>query len=211
LESDGGGVGLRLARDDLDAEALTPDRQLLYGGRAERVAGCEDHAGAGVPELFRELRDRGRLPCAIDSGNQDHGGGMVGPREPDVPSLEHFFQAPFEESAHLFGLRDLFGLPGGFHSVGAVQQGIHGLGAKIGGEEVGFDLVEERLVERPPEHEQALQPLPRLGQGVSEQGPAWLLGFGRPAIVQGDLARALRKLILRGPSGVRRGRIARQR
>ena len=40
---DGGGVGAHLVLDDLDADPLGPDRELVDGRGAERVAGADHH------------------------------------------------------------------------------------------------------------------------------------------------------------------------
>ena len=70
---DAGRVGVRLAGDDLRAEPLAPDRELLDGGGAKRVAGAEDHAFALRLKELGELGDRGRFAGAVDAADHDHG------------------------------------------------------------------------------------------------------------------------------------------
>ena len=70
---DAGRVGVRLAGDDLRAEPIAPNRELLDGGGAERVAGAEDDALALRLEELGELGDRGRFAGAVDAADHDHG------------------------------------------------------------------------------------------------------------------------------------------
>ena len=58
-------------RDHGDAVALAPDRQLLAGRRAERVAGGEQHRQALRLEVLGELADRRGLAGAVDAGQHD--------------------------------------------------------------------------------------------------------------------------------------------
>src|SRR5437773_2489417 len=54
------------------AGALAPDLQLLDRGGAERIAGREHYASAGVAVLLGELADRRRLAAAVDPDDQDY-------------------------------------------------------------------------------------------------------------------------------------------
>ena len=58
------------------AEEVGPDFELLGGARAECVGGRQQYAPAFGLEPLRELRDRRRLPCAVDAKYQNHRRGL---------------------------------------------------------------------------------------------------------------------------------------
>ena len=67
------GIAALLALDDLAAEPLAPDGQLLDGRGPEGVAGGHHHLLAVVLEALGQLGDRGRLARAVDAGDHDDG------------------------------------------------------------------------------------------------------------------------------------------
>ena len=73
LVGDAGRIAPLRAADDLGAEPVGPHRELLDGRRSEGVAGPKHDALAFAGEDPRELRDRRRLPRAVDAGDEDHG------------------------------------------------------------------------------------------------------------------------------------------
>src|SRR3954452_16420138 len=71
---DGGGGAALGVLDEIDADAVAPDGELLDGGGAEGVARRDEDLLAVVLEAVGELGDRGRLARAVDARDQDHGG-----------------------------------------------------------------------------------------------------------------------------------------
>ena len=60
--------------DDVDADALSPNIELLDGGGAKSIAGDEQDFLAGGAVLRRELADRRGLADAVDAQKQDDPG-----------------------------------------------------------------------------------------------------------------------------------------
>ena len=69
---DGRGVAPLPCLDDLDAQSIGPDRELLDGGRAKRVARAEHDLFPLRAEQVGQLGDRRRLARAVDADDQDH-------------------------------------------------------------------------------------------------------------------------------------------
>ena len=67
-----GRVAALLVLDDLAAEPLAPDGQLLDGGRPEGVAGRHHHLLAFFLAAPGQLGDGRRLARAVDAGHHDH-------------------------------------------------------------------------------------------------------------------------------------------
>lgn len=75
--AEGSGVGLVLAADELDADAVCPRGELLDGRGAEGIGGGEED---GVPvglEAMGEFSDGGGFACAVDADEED-GAGAIG-------------------------------------------------------------------------------------------------------------------------------------
>ena len=85
-----GRVGPGRPLDDLAAGAVGPDRELVGGGGAERVASGQEDRVALIFEILRQLGDRGRLARAVDAGDQVDGrrlgGDRKGSRAADLPA-----------------------------------------------------------------------------------------------------------------------------
>jgi hypothetical protein len=60
--------------EELGAEALGPDFELLAGGGAEGVGGAEDDALSFVLPAVGELGDGGGLAGAVDANQEDNVG-----------------------------------------------------------------------------------------------------------------------------------------
>src|SRR6185503_13597938 len=71
VEGDAGSVGARGAGEDLRADAVTPNGQLLDRGGAEGVAGGEHHAETLAPGDGAELSDGGGLAGTIDADDEN--------------------------------------------------------------------------------------------------------------------------------------------
>ena len=72
VEDDGRRIGAFFVAHDLGARALRPDRQLLGGCGAKRVAGDEHDRMPALALLRGELADRRRLAGAVDADDQHH-------------------------------------------------------------------------------------------------------------------------------------------
>ena len=68
-----GRVALGRPGDDLHAQPVGPDRELLDGRGAERVGRAQHDALALRCEHVRQLGDRRGLAGAVDAGHHDHG------------------------------------------------------------------------------------------------------------------------------------------
>src|SRR5512142_66428 len=82
LEADAGGIGSLLAAHHRRAHALRPDLELLARGRAERVAGAEQHRVARLLHLGRELADGRGLAAPVHAHHHDHVRPLRAHREP---------------------------------------------------------------------------------------------------------------------------------
>ena len=85
VEGEARGIGAGRPRDDRGADALAPDRQLLDGRGAERVAGREHDRVALARGDGAELADGRGLARAVDADDEDDEGllGAEGERHLD--------------------------------------------------------------------------------------------------------------------------------
>src|SRR5439155_22861770 len=56
---------------ELGARPLGPDLELLLGRSPERVTGAEEHRSPVLAQRVRELADSRRLPCPVDTDDED--------------------------------------------------------------------------------------------------------------------------------------------
>src|SRR5690606_32805963 len=110
---DGGGVAAGLVLDDLDAEAVGPDRELVDRGGTERVARAEQHRLALVAEVLAQLGDARRLARAVDADDEDHGRTLGRVANRPVGLRPARGDALLEKRQDFLGLADLAGLPAG--------------------------------------------------------------------------------------------------
>ncbi len=89
--------------DDLTADALAPNRQLLDRRRAEGVT-CGHHYFLAVRlEALGQLGDAGRLAGAVDAGHQDHRRPGRVPVEVGPLGRQHLFQLLLDVDFHVAG------------------------------------------------------------------------------------------------------------
>ena len=133
---------------------------MLDRGGAEGVAGRQHHAEPVFLESLRQLADGRRLAGAIDADHQDHEGfaGFVHGQE----LLARFDQL---EQFGLHGGQDLPGFADGLAADAGAQvpDDLQGrLDADIRGDQRGFDLVQQILVDAGTPRQQGAQPLAQL-------------------------------------------------
>ena len=74
VETHRGGIGIRVAADDGNAEAVAPALELLDGGGAEGVGGREADREAAVLEPEAEFCGGGGFSCTIDADDENDEG-----------------------------------------------------------------------------------------------------------------------------------------
>ena len=140
---DGAGIGALPLADDLDAQPLAPDGELLDGGGAEGVAGGEHHPLALLLSAAGELGDRGRLADAVDAHHQgQHGTAAEDARAGHL--VEHVRHLVGEQLAQLGGARRLL-LEGVL--LDALDQLQGGVDPEVGADEHLFEVFERAVVE----------------------------------------------------------------
>src|SRR5262245_17440090 len=72
VKNDSGRIGTRSVLDDVDADALCPNIELLDGRGAKRVAGDEQDLLARLAVLRREFSDRCCLSDPVNAEKQNH-------------------------------------------------------------------------------------------------------------------------------------------
>src|SRR5690606_6824779 len=168
VENDAARVGSVLAGDDVTADALAPDLELLHCGGPEGVPRGEQHLVPFADELRRELADGGRLPGPVHA-HQEHDRRLRAGHDRARAAIDLEDAARFSAE----GLPDL----GGIAQVTAlevfpdpIEDRPCGADAHVGGEEHFLDLLGDALVDLPGAGEEGAEPTeePLLGPGAGE-------------------------------------------
>ena len=150
---DGGGIGAHLVLDDLHADAIRPDRELIDGRGAEGVAGADHHLLVHlVLQQPGELGDAGGLARAVDAGDEDD-------RRPGRREFQlALFGAPQPASS---SSRTIASASSAFLIFPSRQRSRtsptmldHVLHAHVGADELLFHLGQKRIVDLPPGDEE---------------------------------------------------------
>ena len=153
IVGDAGRIAPLVVLDDVDADALAPDRQLLDGRGPKRIAGGDDHFLLVVFEFFGQLGDTGRLARTVDAG--DHHDRRPGRRvlDPFGRIGEHVAKLGLDERLDLAG--DLFVDE---RLANAIDDQGDRVAADIGEIESAFEFLEERLIDAPASAEEIDDP-----------------------------------------------------
>src|SRR5262249_15256890 len=134
----------RRLRDDGDAVALAPDRELLARGGTERVPRGEQDLVAPGLEQLRELADRGGLARAVHAREHDDERLAPGSRERRLERREQLGEDRVQLGFELGGALQ----PALAAALAqAREQVLGGIDAGIGREQRGLELLEQRLVD----------------------------------------------------------------
>ena len=191
---DAGRIAPLWAADDLGAEPVGPHRELLDGRRPEGVAGPENNFLSFAGEDPRELRDRRRLPRAVDASHEDHsqpGGGHGDSRLGVSQAGEELGADRVEDD---LGIDD----PGPETLVDVGDDGLRGGRPHVGADEDPTELLKEVLVDEPP--------LPL--EEVADVGPQHLGRLRQPGLEAVEESARLLDAV-RGARRARRGVLAR--
>ena len=143
---------------------LGPDRQLVGGGGAEGVAGGQEDRLPLVLEPLGELGDRGRLARAVDPGDQVDRRLRRRDGQRARPGVgEQGLELALDERDQV-----LVGRPVGVRLADAVDDLVRGLHAHVGLDQLGFELVEEVLVDLPAEPGADVEQPGRPGEALLE-------------------------------------------
>src|SRR5690606_27669688 len=166
IEDHRGGIGAGVLGDHRDVVALAPYLQLLHGGGPESVAGGEHDLLAFELQLLGQLADGGGLTNAIDANHQDHEGLLAGI---DPQWLLH----RLEQAGQLFLQRLVQRTAvGKFLARDATGKVLHdrrgGLDADVGGQQAGFQLVQQVVIDGLLAEEQAGHAFSDAGAGLGQ-------------------------------------------
>ena len=161
----------RLLRNHRHVVAFAPYHQLLARRGAESVAGREQDFLPLQPVIVGKLADRGGLAGAVDAGQHDHERLVRADIQGYRNRPQHFKQRLTQRFLQFGGLGEAL-LPGAraqlFQQVGG------GRDTHVGGEQHGFQLVVEFLIELASRTEHSGQPrtklLARLVDALLETG-----------------------------------------
>src|SRR5581483_5841188 len=141
------------------------------GGRAEGVAGRQQHGPILVQHPLRELAGRGGLAGAVDAGHEDHEGPGAADLERTLERGQQCQQRRLERIADFGPVFQPAALDPRTRLLQQVTRGIH---ADVAGEQDIFQLLEQRLVDAPCAGQQRIelcaQPRARGGQAAAQPG-----------------------------------------
>ena len=136
VETDGGGIGVGISRDDRDVEALAPALELLDGGGAEGVGGGHDDGAVALFQPQAELGGRGGFSGAVDADDEDDEGFTIGPRGGREEIVRQALGELAAGDCHDVVARDLAA-----EGAELVDDGGSEANAEVGGDEISLEVV----------------------------------------------------------------------
>ncbi|MCY1424132.1 hypothetical protein D9M71_398680 [compost metagenome] len=152
--------------DDRDLVALAPDLQLLDRSSAEGVTGGEHDLLAFELQLLRQLADGGGLAGAVDADHKDHERlALVMNAQRLLDRLEQVGQLALQRLVQRIAVgqllaRDLLGQ--------ALDDHRSGFDADVGGQQAGFDFIQQVVIDGFLAEEQAGHALADAGAGLRQ-------------------------------------------
>ena len=148
IEDHRGGVRAGIAPDDVNTQPLGPDAQLSHGCGAECIGRGEQNAVPIVGERLGDLRHRRGLARAVDAGDQDHGRFHGCDREAAIGAGKASLELALERLQCVVASGRVASAVGLAQLVDDCRRRGH---ARVGGDQAGFELVNQLFAEAPAE------------------------------------------------------------